>query len=345
MEEKIIVRNSRPEDADRIGEIFDINWTAINLNYKSLIGDELYDVYYGDLKTRMEGNVKMIKERSLDSATCFVTEVDGVVAAFATYRTDVKNGVKIGIVGFNACDPAFKGRGIAGKQYARIYDEMRKVGCVAAQVHTGLDNLHAPARRAYEKSGFEKFLPDVNYFMMLKPELAVYNGRPTDENIVVREVKPSDKDRLMEITRQQWTIINENYKACIGDDLYAIFYGSVEQGVTSVQSAIVERMEAPERFLVTEVDGVVAGYATYRVVDSYGRKCGIVGYNAVDNNFKGRGIAGRQYALIYKKMMEEGCVSAKVHTGLDEKHAPARRAYEKSGFEKNLPDVNYFMML
>ena len=345
MEEKIIIRNSIPEDAERIGEIFDINWTAINQNYKNLIGDELYAIYYGDLKTRMEGNVKMIKERSLDSKTCIVTLVDGVVAAFATYRIEELYGARVGIVGFNGCDPAYKGRGIAGKQYAWIYDEMRKAGCVAAKVHTGLDDMHAPARRAYEKSGFEKFLPDINYFMMLKPEHAIYNAKPTEDNIVVREVKPSDKDRLFEITRQQWTIINENYKACIGDELYAIFYKDVERGVTSVQNALVERMEAPERFVVTEVNGVVAGYATYRVVDSYGNKCGIVGYNAVDNDYKGRGIAGRQYALLYKKMLEEGCVSAKVHTGLDEKHAPARRAYEKSGFEKFLPDVNYYMML
>ena len=171
MEEKIVIRNSIPEDAQRIGEIFDMNWTAINLNYKRLIGDELYDIYYGDLKVRMEGNVKMIKERSLDSKTCIVTLVDGVVAAFATYRTDVKNGFKIGIVGFNACDPAYKGRGIAGKQYAVIFDKMREDGCVAAQVHTGLDNMHAPARRAYEKAGFEKNLPDVNYFMMLDEKL------------------------------------------------------------------------------------------------------------------------------------------------------------------------------
>ena len=343
MEEKIVIRNSIPEDADRIGEIFDMNWTAINLNYKSLIGDELYDIYYGDLKVRMEGNVKMIKERSLDSKTCIVTLVDGVVAAFATYRTDVKNGVKIGIVGFNACDPAYKGRGIAGKQYAVIFDKMREDGCVAAQVHTGLDNMHAPARRAYEKAGFEKNLPDINYFMMLDEKLC--EAKPLEEGMIVREVRPEDKERLFEISRQQWTIINENYKALIGDELYAIFFGTVKDSVETVPAAIVERMETPERFVVTEIDGVVAGYATYRVVDSYGYKCGIVGYNAVDNNYKGRGIAGRQYAMIYKKMMDEGCVSARVHTGLDEKHAPARRAYEKSGFEKNLPDVNYFMML
>ncbi len=346
MEEKIITRNSTPADAERIGEIFDQNWTAINLNYKSLIGDELYDIYYGDLKTRMEGNVKMIKERSLQSETCFVTEVDGVVAGFATYRTAEKNGKLIGIVGFNGVDGAYKGRGIAGRHYALIFEKMREAGCVAAQVHTGLDNMHAPARRAYEKAGFQKNLPDINYFMMLKPEHAVYNGKPTEENIVVRQVNDADKDRIMEIAAQQWTIINANYRDCIGEELFNIFYGSIEAGINSVQTTLADKLiNDPTRFFVTEVDGVVAGFATYRTVESYGNKCGVVSYNAVDNNFKGRGIAGRQYAEIYGKMMAEGCVAAQVHTGLDEKHAPARRAYEKSGFEKYLPDINYFMML
>ena len=34
-----------------------------------------------------------------------------------------------------------------------------------------------------------------------------------------------------------------------------------------------------------------------------------------------------------------------VTTGLDDGHAPARRAYEKAGFEKNLPSLTYYKKL
>ena len=341
--EEIIIRNSIPEDAERIGEIFDQQWTAINQNYKNLIGDELYEIFYGDLKVRMEGNVKMIKERSLDSKTCFVTLVDGVVAGFATYRVTESPGGLTGILGFNGVDNAYKGRGIAGRQYALIFDKMREDGCVAAMVHTGLDDMHAPARRAYEKAGFKAFLPDVNYFMMLDENTLTYKNE--DKDIVIRNVRPEDEERIMEISREQWTVINSNYKDLIGDELYGIFRGTVEEKVETLQGELRDRMKTPEHFIVTELDGYVVGFASYRTVDAYGYTHGVVGYNALDNRFKGRGIAGRQYALIYEKMREAGCISTMVHTGLDEMHAPARRAYEKSGFSANLPSITYYMKL
>ena len=101
-----------------------------------------------------------------------------------------------------------------------------------------------------------------------------------------------------------------------------------------------------DNMVVTEVNGVVAGFATYRTVELSGGKLGgVLGRNGVDNNYKGRGIAGRQYAVLYKKMLDDGCTASRVHTGLDEKHAPARRAYEKSGFSLNLPSLEYYMML
>ena len=38
-------------------------------------------------------------------------------------------------------------------------------------------------------------------------------------------------------------------------------------------------------------------------------------------------------------------IAVTVSTGLDEGHAPARRAYERAGFEKHLDSVTYCKML
>ena len=56
-------------------------------------------------------------------------------------------------------------------------------------------------------------------------------------------------------------------------------------------------------------------------------------------------IAPQMYNFVLEKMREEGMLYAKVHTGLDDGHIPARRAYQKVGFEKNLPSVDYYMKL
>lgn len=346
MEEKIVIRNATPRDEKRICEIATQQWTAINENYKKLIGDELFRIFYGTVEGRVADVISSLRSLLSTPERFIVTEVDGVVAGFATYRTENVGGVLGGVIGRNAMDNNYKGRGIAGKQYAVLFERMKKDGCVCAKVHTGMDEMHAPARRAYEKAGFSGNLPDINYFRTLKPGDELHTPKPTEEKIVVRGITPADEERIMEIATQQWNIINNNYKRRIGDELFAIYYGTVEKRVSDVIAELRVRFaNEPDSFVVTEVDGVVAGFAAYRSVDVGGVKCGILGRNGVDNSFKGRGIAGRQYAALYAKMLADGCTVAKVHTGLDEMHAPARRAYEKSGFSYNIGDVNYFRML
>ena len=44
---------------------------------------------------------------------------------------------------------------------------MRKQGITHARVFTGGDNGHAPARRAYEKAGYNKRLLCLTYYMAL----------------------------------------------------------------------------------------------------------------------------------------------------------------------------------
>ena len=166
-----------------------------------------------------------------------------------------------------------------------------------------------------------------------------------EEKIIVRNATPADEERIVEIAREQWRIIYENYKSRLGDELYAIYHGTVEGNLDVKEAAIRMNARDLENCFVTEVDGYVAGFAHFRTETVRGNICGVVGHNAVDNRFKGRGIAGRQYAVIYDKMRALGCIAARVHTGLDEMHAPARRAYEKSGFSANLPDINYYMSL
>ena len=49
----------------------------------------------------------------------------------------------------------------------KALEEMRQEGMIAVTVSTGLDEGHAPARRAYERAGFEKHLDSVTYCKML----------------------------------------------------------------------------------------------------------------------------------------------------------------------------------
>jgi SOS response regulatory protein OraA/RecX len=55
-------------------------------------------------------------------------------------------------------------RKIAAKLYDAVFERLREAGCEAVRVGTGLDDAHAPARRAYEKAGFEASLSSIVYY-------------------------------------------------------------------------------------------------------------------------------------------------------------------------------------
>ena len=165
MKENMIIRNSTEKDIDAICEIAVQQWSAIYIGYAERLGQELYDLV---TKSDPLGRKRaIIAEIAQDYEHCIVTEIDGKVVAFAHYLIDDVNGNLVGELGNNAVNADYKGRGIAGKQYDVIFEKMKALGCVAVKVHTGLDDGHAPARRAYEKAGFEKNLPSVIYYKKL----------------------------------------------------------------------------------------------------------------------------------------------------------------------------------
>ena len=162
------------------------------------------------------------------------------------------------------------------------------------------------------------------------------------QDVIIRKIRPEDRERVVEIATQQWLIIYDQYKKVIGDELFDRFYTGA---IKNLQNNIYDRTERPDYCFVAEIDGVVCGFASYKIDENANGKFGIVGYNGVDSAYKGRGIAGKLYNKLFDEMKAAGCNAAKVHTGLDDGHAPARRAYQKAGFELGLPSIDYFKML
>ena len=77
---------------------------------------------------------------------------------------------RLGSISNNASDPLAGEKGVGHEMYTFVLDYFRKEGMKVAMVHTGLDEAHAPARRAYERMGFDKTVPEVLYFKELDEE-------------------------------------------------------------------------------------------------------------------------------------------------------------------------------
>lgn len=269
--------------------------------------------------------------RAMKSGNAFVALDGDKVVGYAGYTV----GSVVGVIGENAVEPAYQEKGVAQQLYSAVLDTLRKAGCKYANVKTSLDESNAPTLEALKQVGFEKHQPGVRYYQMLDPEAPCYT---TQSELV--QIIPYGEEHISDCVRIAliaWGIIHESYKTCMGekthDDLMTGWEVSLERDI--------RKMQTTGEGYVAIVDGKVAGFAAYRIDGTMG----VLSRNAVDPQYRGRGIAKLLYGLCMNKIRENGCTWATVHTGLDDGHAGARRAYSKVGFEKNLPYTRFYMEL
>ncbi len=149
----------------------------------------------------------------------------------------------------------------------------------------------------------------------------------------MRPATLDDMPRLQEIVRAVWAIgsdftLEEKY-GVVGDQRWDRWL------VPKVMSRLWDEIGS---ILVAEVEGEVAGFVSYAV--DRAREVGTIHYNAVDPRFQGRGVGTMQVERVLEIFRDHGMRIACVGTGLNDGHAPARRMYEKAGFE---PVIEYRM--
>ena len=157
----------------------------------------------------------------------------------------------------------------------------------------------------------------------------------------MRQARSEDADRCGEIAGISWQRVFDSWRKLMGETLFMQHHAEWKQHMTDSCANTVR--ENPERAIVTEVDGVIAGFLTWYLPGPDG--VGEIGGNAVHPDYQGKGIGERQCKRALEIFREMGLTSATVYTGLDEGHAPARTMYEKAGFDKSTPHVKYFMEL
>jgi len=142
-----------------------------------------------------------------------------------------------------------------------------------------------------------------------------------------------------DIAIKAWTPIRSVFRRDLGDEIYeSQFTGWQDAKRSGVANGL-----RSGRGYVAVANGKVVGFVTYRINEQ--TKTGEIGGNAVDPACRGMGIGPKMYEFVLSKMREEGMEYATVYTGLDDGHAPARHAYEKAGFQKNLPSIRYYQKL
>lgn len=155
---------------------------------------------------------------------------------------------------------------------------------------------------------------------------------------IFRPVRPEEIEQIAGIAVRAWAPIYAHYRQTLGDALFAKLFPHWQQNKGD-QVRNVARAR-PDCVFVTECEGRVVGFTSFLINQESG--VGDIGNNAVDPDFQGGGVGSYQHRQVLRLMRERGMRAARVSTGLDPAHAPARRSYEKAGFALSLPNVTYY---
>ena len=155
------IRLYRDEDHDAVIELSLLAWEPVFRSFEQVLGRNVYDLLYPDWKASQAKVVESVFEE-LEKFTILVAEVDGFVAGFLPYTVDHEE--KKGTVYLLAVHPDYQSCGAATALNKAALEGMKACGMKLAAVDTGGDPSHAPARRCYEKSGFDRSISSVHYF-------------------------------------------------------------------------------------------------------------------------------------------------------------------------------------
>ena len=159
----------------------------------------------------------------------------------------------------------------------------------------------------------------------------------------MRAFRPEDLPVIVDIANRAWKPIKEMSRISLGDALADLINpegDSVSKGRQIEQTAT----SAPDHILVCERSGRIVGFVTF-LTDDPNRLVGQIGNNAVDPDCCEKGVGQEMYQAVFEKLRAMGLKAVSVTTGLDYAHAPARRAYLRAGFRKELLSVTYYREL
>jgi len=141
---------------------------------------------------------------------------------------------------------------------------------------------------------------------------------------------PQHLDAVIRLSLRAWAPVFDSIQKAMNAEVYRAFYP--DNWRMSQQKAVEEVCAAKDTHVWVAIDsGATVGFVVVKLhsEDSLGE----VYMVAVDPDFQGCGIGSALMEFALNWMKDAGMSIAMVETGGDRGHAPARRTYEKAGFE------------
>ena len=158
--------------------------------------------------------------------------------------------------------------------------------------------------------------------------------------VQIRPLRSSDVDALVELSLLAWSPVFHSFEQVLGQRVYELIWPDWASGQAEAVRTVCQ--DESKVVLVAQVEGSVIGFVAYEL-DAEAR-VGEVFLLAVHPDYQNHGVGTALNKCALDKMKEAGMKMAKVETGGDPAHAPARASYQKAGYTA-LPLVRYFKAL
>ena len=156
----------------------------------------------------------------------------------------------------------------------------------------------------------------------------------------MREYREGDLEEVMGIANQAWAPIRKMSRDALGDAISDILNPDGDAKSKGIQ--VKWQIDSGNYSIaICEHEGAIVGFITYTINGPIGEICN----NAALKSTGLKGIGQTMYRYVLEKFRQAGVKVARVTTGLDYAHAPARRAYERAGFSRHLDSTTYYMEL
>jgi ribosomal protein S18 acetylase RimI-like enzyme len=304
-------------------------YRSVFASYRHEYGDELF----ARMRPDWENAQGALIEDTCSAAEghTWVADIDGEVAGFVS--TTMAEATGLGDIGLIAVHPQRQRRGVgeALNQHALI--EMRNAGIAYATAYTRDHPGHLPAQNVLKRAGFAP--------MGIQPQTLITALRdPLLPNPAANEIRPICDSDLADCVRfgiEAFRPVFASFESMYGKDLFDRLRPDWERA----QSAYIETVCTNKDALVAVIDGAASGFVVMErdVFDGIGA----IELLAVNPQFGNRGVGTLLNHSALSWLQDAGMAYAVVSTGNDPSHAPARRSYEKAGFE--LAPVQWNLMV
>lgn len=145
------IRNYIESDKPALVEITMLAWEPVFAKMEEFMKEEIYEIFVPDWRKEQLRSINSVCDS--EDVEVIVAEEEGRIVGFSSVKSHPED--FLGEIYMIGVDPRHQQKGIGSALMEASIAMIKRNGFQLAMVETGGDPAHAPARKTYEKMGFD----------------------------------------------------------------------------------------------------------------------------------------------------------------------------------------------